>query len=70
MLSHGCDTIDILCVAGTALMVLDSEYRPSLDVRKNCMSLAPQPVDDIPDETIRVAQAGVPGVIKVMSCWA
>jgi hypothetical protein len=41
MLSHCCEVIDILGVAGTAPMVLESESLPSLAVRKNCMSLAP-----------------------------
>jgi hypothetical protein len=40
MLSHGCDAIDILCIAGTASMAPDSEYVLFLDVRKSCMSLA------------------------------
>jgi hypothetical protein len=34
MLSHYCDAIDILCIAGTAPMALDSEYVPSLAVKK------------------------------------
>ena len=35
MLSHCCDAIDILYVAGTAPMALDSEDVPSLNGRKS-----------------------------------
>ena len=66
MLSHCCDAIELLCVAGTAPMALDSDYGPSLDVRNSCMSLAPQPFDSIPEETIRVAQAAFPHSTRLM----
>ena len=66
MLSHGCNAIDILCVAGTAPMAFDSESVSSLDVRKSCMSLASQPFDSIPEETIRVAQAAFPHSTRLM----
>jgi transposase len=60
MLSQCCDAIDILGVAATAPLVLDSAYTPLLDGRNRCMSLARQPCDSIPEETIRVARAAFP----------
>src|SRR5262245_33732463 len=66
ILSHCCDAIAILYVAGTAPMALAGEYVPSLDVRKSCMSLAPQPFDSIPEETIRVARAAFPHSTRLM----
>src|SRR5215510_3530000 len=66
MLSHGCDAIDILCVAANAPLALDSAYIPLLDVRNRCMSLARQPFDSIPEETIRVVRAAFPHSTRVM----
>src|SRR5262245_28510357 len=66
MLSQCCDAIDILCVAGTAPMALDSEYVPSLAVRNSWMSLAPQAVEAIPTEAARVAGAAIPHGTRVM----
>jgi len=66
MLSHCCDAIAILRVAGTAPMALDREYAPSLDVRKSRMSLAPQSLDAIPEATTRVARAAFPHSTRVM----
>jgi len=66
MLSPCCDAIDILCMAATAPMALDSAYIPLLDVRNRCMSLARQPFDSIPEETIRVARAAFPHSTRLM----
>src|SRR5262249_44855381 len=66
MLSRYCDAIDILRVAGTAPMAIDREYVPSLDVRKSRMPLPIQPLDVIPAETARVAQAAFPHSTRVM----
>jgi len=66
MLSHYCDAIAILCVAATAPLALDSAYIPLLDVRNRCMSLALQPFDSIPEETIRVARAAFPHSTRLM----
>ena len=66
MLSPCCDAIDILCMAATALMALDSAHIPLLDVRNRCMSLARQPFDSIPEETIRVARAAFPHSTRLM----
>src|SRR5437879_13900509 len=66
MLSHCCDTIDTLGVAGTAPMALDREDVLSLDIRKRRLSLAPQPFDAIPEETTRVARAAFPHSTRLM----
>ena len=66
MLSHYCDAIAILCVAATTPLALDSAYTPLLDVRNSGMSLAPQPCDSIPEETIRVARAAFPHSTRLM----
>ena len=47
-------------------MALDSAYIPLLDVRNSCMSLARQPFDNIPEETIRVARAAFPHRTRLM----
>jgi hypothetical protein len=47
-------------------MAIGRGYVPSLNVRKSCMSLAPQSFDSIPDETIRVARAAFPHSTRVM----
>jgi transposase len=47
-------------------MALDSEYVPALDVRKSCMSPAPQPFDATPEETTRVARAAFPPSTRLM----
>jgi hypothetical protein len=47
-------------------MALDRASVPSLDVRNSCLSLAPQPFDSIPEETIRVARAAFPHSTRVM----
>src|SRR5262245_23935044 len=70
MLSHYCDAIAILCVAATTPLALDSAYTPLLDVRNSDMSLAPQPFDSIPEETIRVARAAFPHSTRLMQMRA
>ena len=47
-------------------MAIGREYVASLTVRKSCMSLAPQPFDSIPEETIRVARAAFPQSTRLM----
>jgi transposase len=47
-------------------MALDREDVPSRDGRKNCMSLAPQSFEAIPEETARVARAAFPHSTRLM----